>query len=341
MDRQVSRRIAALRYPLLYLIVVIHVPWLTAFSRDPTLTTFIGEFFNVGIVRVSIPMLTCMSAYLIFSMNLDQHFRTLMGKRANALMVPMIVWNFPLVIFLYVIQKWALTPYQFNPTGQMYPFELMQWLNGVFAITDFPIVGPMHFLRDLFVVSLFAPVMGWFIRHAPLTGLLIVMAIFYPGLEGKLIRTDSIPISFYIGAMAAVQGWNVKRLDAYAIPIGCLLVLTCALLVLFQLGRPMWLPVIAPFLVWPLSSKLVDTRLGNWFAGNGQAAIFLFMFHGLVLIFLLRAFPNYHRGQFAFLIWLATPMLITLLSHQVFMLMSRYSPALLSLMLGGRRLQKH
>lgn len=329
-----------MRYPLLYLIVVIHVPWLTYFSVDPGLTTFIGAFFNDGIVRVSIPMLTCISAYLIFSMSLDQHFTTLIRKRASALMVPMIVWNLPLVIFLYVIQKWNLTPYHFRSSGQMYPFDVMQWLNGVFSITNYPIVGPMHFMRDLFIVSFFAPVMGWMIRRAPLTGLLIVLVIFYPGLEGELIRTNSIPITFYIGAMAAVQGWDIKRLDAYAIPIGFALLLICTLLVLLPLGRPMWVSVVAPFLVWPLSSKLVNKGIGKWFVRNGQAAIFLFMFHGVVLIFLRRAFPDYNEGEFAFLIWLATPVLITLLSHQIYLLLARFQPALLSLLLGGRSPKK-
>jgi fucose 4-O-acetylase-like acetyltransferase len=108
MDKDVSARIASLRYPLLYLIVVIHVPWLTRFSAEPGITSFIGEFFNNGIVRVSIPTLTCISAYLIFSMKLDQDFKLLIRKRASALLVPMIVWNLPLVIFLYVIQNWNL-----------------------------------------------------------------------------------------------------------------------------------------------------------------------------------------------------------------------------------------
>lgn len=274
-------------------------------------------------------------------MKLDQDFKTLIRKRASALLVPMIVWNLPLVIFLYVIQKWNLTPYQFNPSGQMYPYDPMQWINGVFAVTNFPIVGPMHFMRDLFVVSFFAPIMGWFIRKAPLAGLVFVLAIFYTELDGQLIRNNSIPISFYIGAMAAVQSWNLKRWDAYAVPIGVALLLICTMVVLLQLGQPMWLAIIAPFFVWPLSSRLVNTRAGRWFARNGQAAIFLFMFHGLVLIFLLRAFPDYQRGPFEFLIWLAAPLMITLLSHQVYLLLTRHQPTLLSLLLGGRRPQKN
>ena len=336
LDKDVSVRIASLRYPLLYLIVVIHVPWLASFTNDPGITTFIGEFFNKGIVRVSIPTLTCISGYLIFKMGLDQDFRLLIRKRTWALLVPMIVWNLPLVIFLYVIQAWDLTPYTFNRSGQMYPFDLMQWLNGVFAITAFPIVGPMHFMRDLYMVSFLAPLYGWVIRKAPLTGLAVLLLIFYPGLDGEFIRNDSIPISFYIGAMAAVQNWNLKKWDVYALQIGGVLVLICAAVVILNLGRPMWLSIIAPFLVWPLASRLPDTRIGRWFVKNGQAAIFLFMFHGLVLIFLLRAFPHYHEGRFDFLIWLAAPMIITLLSHQVYLFLAKYLPSFLSLLLGGR-----
>lgn len=337
LDKDVSARIAALRYPLMYFIVVIHVPWLAGFALEPGVKTFLGEFFNNGLARVSVPTLTCISGYLIFHMRLDQAFTTLMRKRAKALLLPMVVWNLPLVVFLYVIQAWELTPYQFNHSGQMYPFDPMQWINGVFAVNQFPIVGPMHFLRDLFVVSLLAPLMGWMVRRAPLSGLLVVLVIFYPGLDGPFIRTDSIPISFYIGAMAAVQNWNLKKWDTHAVAIFCTLLAVCAVVVSLQLDQPMWLRVIAPFLVWPLSSALTHSKLGCWFARHGQAAIFLFMFHGLVLIFLRRAFPHYHLGQFDFLIWLLVPLVITLLSHQVYRVLARFFPAFLTLLLGGRQ----
>lgn len=337
LDKNVSERIAALRYPLIYFIVVIHVPWLAGFAAEPGIKSFIGEFFNNGLARVSVPTLTCISGYLIFHMKLDQAFATLIRKRSKALLLPMIVWNLPLVLFLYVIQAWDLTPYQFNHSGQMYPFDAMQWINGVFAINQFPIVGPMHFLRDLYVVSFLAPLMGWMIRRAPLLGFLVVLAIFYPGLDGPFIRTDSIPISFYIGAVAAVQNWDLKKWDSHALPIFFTLLAVCSTVVILQLNQPMWLRVIAPFLIWPLSSVLVHSRPGAWFAAHGQAAIFLFMFHGLVLIFLRRAFPHYHEGRFDLLLWLLVPLIIALVSHWLYLLLARYSPAFLSLLLGGRR----
>jgi hypothetical protein len=273
-------------------------------------------------------------------MQLDRDFRLLIRKRSAALLSPMIVWNLPLVLLLYVVQASGLTSYQFNDSGQMYPFDLMHWINGVFAVTDFPIVGPMHFMRDLYLVSFLAPLMGWAIRKAPVSGLIVVLVIFYPGLDGDFMRNNSIPISFYCGALAAVKKWDVKCLDRYAIPIGCLLLLICSGVVLLDLGRPMWLWVIAPFLAWPTASLFVDTRAGRWFARQGQAAVFLFMFHGFVLIFLRRAFPHYQQGPFEFLIWLAGPLLITILSQQVYLFLSKHLPGLLALLLGGRKLSK-
>ena len=175
------------------------------------------------------------------------------------------------------------------------------------------------------------------VRKAPLAGLLVVLAIFDPGLDGEFVRIDSIPISFYLGALAAVKKWDLQRWDPYAVPIGFVLLLVCAGVVLLDMGRPVWLAVVAPFLVWPLASKFVGTRPGHWFVRQGQAAIFLFMFHGVVLIFLKRAFPHYQKGEFEFLVWLVSPILITILSHQVYLLLRKHLPGLLALLLGGRK----
>ena len=180
----------------MYLIVMVHTPWLKSYTADPNIWTFIGAFFDSAIVKVSVPTLTCISAYLIFHIELDRDFRLLIRKRTAALLGPMIIWNLPLVLLLYLVQASELTAYEFNRTGQMYPFNLMQWINGVFAVTQFPIVGPMHFMRDLYIVSFLAPLMGWVIRRAPLPGFIVVLAIFYPGLDGAFMRNDSIPISF-------------------------------------------------------------------------------------------------------------------------------------------------
>ena len=337
LDRAVSARIALLRYPLIYLMVVLHVPTMTGFNEDPGIKAFIGGYFDLGLVRLSIPMLSCISGFLIFHLELDRNFALLIRKRSYSLLLPMVIWNLPLVVLLYFVQAFQLTSYEFNSTGQMYPFEPMRWINGVFAVSSFPIVGPMHFMRDLYVVSFLAPLMGWVIRRAPLTGLIVLIAIFYRGLDGEFIRSNTIPIMFYLGAMAAVKQWDLKLLDRFALPSAIVVLVICAVAVLLDIGRPAWLPLISPLLVWPAASLLVGSRAGRWLAVHGQVAVFLFMFHGLVLIFLLRAFPDYQSGEYEFWIWLAGPMLITIGSHQLFLILRRFSPGLLTLLVGGRK----
>jgi succinoglycan biosynthesis protein ExoH len=337
LDIDVSKRIAVLRYPLIYLIVIVHVPDLNHYLEQPGVESFIFDFVKKGLVRVSISTLTCISGYLIFMFALHENFPLLIRKRAQALILPMIVWNLPLVFLLYFVQAWDLTNFTFNPTGQMYPFNPMQWINGVFAVTDIPIVGPMYFLRDLFLVSFFAPLMGWVIKRAPWVGLAVLLLIFYPDFDGKFILTNTIPISFYVGGMAAVMKWDIQKWDRYAWPLTGILLLICIGMVIIPNDRPEWLRLIAPFFIWPTASLMVGTRVADWFARNGRAAVFLFMFHGFALIFLMRAFPDYQEGDYEFLIWLAVPLLIAWLSQYLFQFLDNHFPGILSLLTGGRK----
>ena len=218
LNQKIAERISLIRYPMIFLIVVSHVPWLVRYVDDPTLLTFVGTFVTDGLIRLAIPMLSCISGFLIFYKAMDSNFPLLLRKRFIALVLPLLIWNIPVVLALYVVQSQGLIDYEFAYRKTMYPVDLMVWVNGVLSITDFPINYPMHFLRDLFVVTLFVPLMSMLLRNFPFVGLIALLAFFIPNLDGLLIRNNTIIITFYIGGMAATMNWNLKWLDIYAVP---------------------------------------------------------------------------------------------------------------------------
>lgn len=213
----------------------------------------------------------------------------------------------------------------------------MTWINGVLSITDYPINYPMHFLRDLFVMCIFAPWIGKLLRSLPFTGLIAMFVIFVLNLDGQLIRNDTIIISFYVGGMAATMNWDLKRLDRYAILLICLLILICALGVSLRVGKLPWLPFLAPFVVWPASSMMLGTRAGRWLIDHSRASVFLFMFHGLFLLSLKAAFPTLYTSQYAWLVWFAVPVMAAMVSQFVFLFFDRFFPASLVILMGGRK----
>jgi succinoglycan biosynthesis protein ExoH len=321
---------------MIYFIVVVHVPQIAGYTDDPSFLSFIGSLVH-SLTRLGIPMLTCISGFLLFYNALDRDFSRLLRKRFVSLVVPLLVWNIPVVLGLYLVQSQGLVDYQFAARKTMYPFDAMIWINGVLAITDYPINYPMHFLRDLFVICVFSPWIGKLLRSVPFAGLIALLAIFLPDLDGQFIRNNTMIISFYVGGMAATMNWNLKRLDKYAILLICLLILICALGVSLRVGKLSWLPLLAPFVVWPASSMLLGTRAGSWLIGQSRASVFLFMFHGLLLLSWKAAYPTLYTSEYAWLAWFAVPVLVAIVSQFVYLSLDRFFPAFLVLLMGGRK----
>ena len=321
---------------MIYFIVVVHVPRMADYIDDPSFASYIGSLVH-SLTRLGIPMLTCISGFLLFYSALDRDYTRLLRKRFVSLVVPLLVWNIPVVLGLYLVQSQGLVEYQFSARKTMYPFDPMTWINGVLSITDYPVNYPMHFLRDLFVLCVLAPLIGKLLRNLPFMGLIVLLVIFLPDLDGQLIRNNAMIISFYVGGMAATMNWNLKCLDGYAMFLICLLILICALGVSLGVGRPSWLPLLAPFVVWPASSILLGTRAGGWLIDQSRVSVFLFMFHGLMLLSLKAVFPTLYTSEYGWLSWFAVPVLVAVVSQFVYLFLDRFFPTFLVLLMGGRK----
>ena len=322
---------------MLYLVVVAHIDPGRTYIDDPGVLNFLISFVAEGVVRVTISMLTCMSGFLVFHKALDLNFSVLVRKRASALVAPLLLWNVPLVLVLYLVQSQGLVDHDFAARKTMYPFDLMTWLNGVFSLTDYPVNFPMYFVRDLFVISLLAPLTGALIRRAPYPGLIAFLAVFSLDLDGSLILNDAMFVTFYIGGMAAIQKWDLRRLDRYAGLMIASLLLICCVFATAAPVDPFWLRVSAPFLVWPVFSLLAGTRLGAWLGAHARASIFLFMLHGVLVLILRAEWPQLYGGKVSFLVWLATPVCIAVLCQITYLVLARFAPSFLTVLLGGRR----
>lgn len=336
-DQDVGHRIALLRYPMIFLIVVSHVPRISSFSEEPGLYTYITTFLVDGLIPLGIPMLTCISGFLVFSKGLEKNYQLLLRKRFVSLVIPLLAWNIPLALGLYIVQSTGITAYEFAQAKTMYPVDPVNWINGILALTDFPLNYPLHFLRDLFVICLLVPLLGWLVRNAPVPGLIALLVIFVPDLDGVLMRNNMMIVTFYIGATAASQNWNLRSLDRYAIALVLSLIVIGTFIVLMDAGRPTWLRLMAPFLLWPASSLIAGSRIGTWLDGMSRASIFLFLAHGIVFLVMNIIMPDLIAGTHEFSIWLALPFLVSFICHAIYLVLNTLVPDLLAIVMGGRR----
>ena len=308
MDADVKTRINILRFLMIFGIVVLHTPeYINIANLGTGWFDLTKAFFQSAVFRCTVPVLTCISGYLLFSSGLDRDYKKLAIKKTKTLLIPFVTCNVLLAFVVYVIQAEINIPI----TYQLYPFKLDTTLNAAFGITKGPINYPLHFIRDLFVLVMLSPIFGWMLRRSALPGLVLIVLIFWFNVDGYLVLRKEMPIMFYIGGMAAVQKWNIKRLDRYAGLSLLLFLALCVSIIFFKVENTTYLRLAAPMLIWPATALLADTATGAWLARKAKYSFFIFLLHAPLL---LVSFALYKRFAPHFpyeLYWFIMPVAIT------------------------------
>jgi succinoglycan biosynthesis protein ExoH len=316
-----SQRVQILRSLLIFGIVVLHVPpYVALVQMGPGLFDFIKAMMQHAVFRASVPVLTFVSAYLLFSHSLDRRFKDLAIKKTRSLLVPLIAFNLPLAIAVYVTQAEGLLDREFS--AQLHPFE--------------PVNYPLNFLRDLFVLSMMAPLFGTLLRRAPWPGLGLVLSIFWFNLDGAIILRDPMAVTFYLGGMAAVGNWNMRRLDRFAWPLLALFLALCAAVVLFEIEDRRYLRVVSPVLLWPSASLLVGTIAGRGLVVLSRYSFFTFLIHAPTLLVLWFAYQQLDGLVPYWVFWLWAPIMTVLLAAVAYDLSCRWLPKTMNVLTGGR-----
>ncbi|WP_143870482.1 acyltransferase family protein [Catenovulum sediminis] len=251
LNAEISKRIWVTRYFMVIGIIVLHLPPYQPLNElGSSIFDYIKAFFTHGVFRATVPVLTVLSGFLLFQFNLHlQPFR-LLSKKIRAVLVPLILWNIPFVIAIYLSQKYNILSHEFSIT--LYPFDILNWVNALTGLFSQPANYPLNFLRDLFAVSLLSPIFWLFLKRIPYLGLAVVLVVYYFNLEGPFVLRNSMLVSFYIGGLAATQKWPLTYLDKHARLLFCILITFCAAMVIFEIQNRELFRLLSPFLVWPL-----------------------------------------------------------------------------------------
>jgi succinoglycan biosynthesis protein ExoH len=338
MDKEISRRISVARYLMIIGVVILHIPPYKPLSEYGT-TAFevLRGTLTYGFFRATVPVLTAISGYFVFSSVLDRDVPKLLSKKTATLLLPLLLSNLPLLLVLFAMQRYGLATHQFSVTA--YPFNWNNWLNAGMGLFGLPLNYPTHFLRDLFALSLLAPLMGILLRKTPYLGLLLVLAVYWFNLDASLVLRNSMLVTFYLGGLAAVRKWDLRRLDPFAPGLLAAFATMAVAIVVFHIHNREWFSLVSPFLVWPSMALIVDSRIGRLLLRYSKASFFTFLAHGPLLIAAWILFSKYCAGLPYVVFWLVTPLIVVplcVLGHVVLLnLLPRLSVVLL-----GRRIAK-
>ncbi len=176
-------------------------------------------------------------------------------------------------------------------------------LNSIFAIWKAPINGPLYFLRDMFVISIFAPILVRAIRSAPLILLTAAGLLVWFGLGEPVIFRPITLFCFCVGLGLRIYGSNLRALDAKLIPI---LLFSCVFWIggtwfVFATGvvenmfdARGWFDMVNRLVVivvfWVLGAWIATTSAVPIFEWMEKFIYLVFLSHSVVILFIGGAF---------------------------------------------------
>ncbi len=237
-DPVMSRRIDVLRTAMILFVVAWHVaPPIPVTSR----TDFAWESFRafamtprVFLIPSCLMVLTTITGYVLFSNPVRKSYRRNARNWARSLLVPFFAFGAPLVALLFVLQSAGF--------AHVYRYQLVPWSwpnlgNALFGLTDYPINVPLYFLRNVFVLLLTAPLVGWMTKKfgpALLVALFLIMATQPPI---PYFGRWSMPLGFALGAYIAQRPSFIAFAEEYG-AVFLMLSVSLSSLVLWQMLRP-------------------------------------------------------------------------------------------------------
>lgn len=334
-DGDVSERISVLRFVLIYGIIVLHVPpYIPLESTGSSIFDLTKAMMQHAVFRCSVPILTFISGFLLFSFSMDLNFRSLIAKKVKTILIPLLLFNIPLAFVVYLIQKLDIVDYEFS--AQLYPFDMYRWINATTALFGESINYPLGFLRDLFVISILAPVFGIFLRNWTWLGLTVVFVTFWFNFDGQLVLRNVMPINFYMGGMAAILGWNLRKLDPYAPYLLLIFVSSCIAIVAFSIENRNYLRLVAPIMIWPAASILVGTVFSDFLTRVSKYSFAIFLMHGPILLVLWFLYEKFFQIVPYSIFWLSVPAIVSVLVIGIHTYCYRWFPKASIFALGGR-----
>lgn len=334
---EIQQRIAMLRFFMIFGIVILHTPPyipLREVGSEPF--DIVKAFFQSALFRTTVPILTTISGFLLFSANQDKDFGALLKKKFKTLVVPFLVFNLTLLCAAYLAGKYAGLMLSYDLAGG----DSMTWLNAAFGVNGAPINYPLNFLRDLIVIMLLVPLFSLCLRNKPFAGLAVVFAIFMLNLDGPLVLRNTMPVMFYLGGMAAICRWRLKALDRYALPCMSLFLAACGSAIAFRITDLTYLRFTSVFLLWPFTAVLYETAIGKWLASKSKYSFFIFVAHAPLLAVSWMVYRKYSSLIPYQLYWLLAPFVISgllILFHKVAM---RLFPGFFSFIIASKPVKK-
>lgn len=368
-----SKIISFLRFPLTFLVVIIHSrgevthvsDWLHLTMTD--VCSLVKVFLSDGVAQIAVPTFFFISGYLFFYQLEKFDFSTYKRKlrsRFRTLMVPFVLWNLlciPLTMLVFYGEGLsgtsaptkAIDYWNSIPWGHIfwdYTSHLAEYPNlfGMPLLINGPVLGTFWYVRDLILVVLLSPLFYWFLKRTGKYGaLFLLLLLCFRVWPYMTLRVQCL--YFVLGGYWSMNKRNLyiennvlRRLN-YLLTVSLLLFLTAVgsyehfwgfqLMPLYALS--------GMATAFCLAHKVLQLRPNFRFPKIlNESSFFVYALHiefSLPLaFFVVKGILRQLPFELQLLQYLLVPVVIYAISIGAYWLMQRFTPALLRLLTGSR-----
>lgn len=248
----------------------------TTVQEPLTFTAYIQYFFSNGIFRFRIPLLFCISGYLMVLKISTTTYKKIVSKRFKTLLIPCFIWSAIGFAFTYVL---TLIPYTNNivvESGMLWFDDKTQYLNQykwwmiLIRLTLYPFGYHLWFLRTLFILIVSYPVISWLInKHVYNIIFMVIVGLMW------LLEMNFLPISaegllfFALGIYVGQEKYDIQQPKNWMKPIlwGSLFILSAAIKTVFAFYVTTRLGSLAMVLLH--KTCIISGLIFCWYYSNG------------------------------------------------------------------------
>jgi hypothetical protein len=311
--KAMSDRIKIARSLCIFFMTFVHVPQGIAenvYDRDAGLFDIVYFVLTRLMGLSSVSLLSVVSGYFIVSSLLKAGAGPLTVSKLKTLVVPLVAWNLLMLVLLaaygVLSGNWKDMP-EFSPLGMA---------NALLAVTEWPLVVPLWFLRDLFVCCLFAPLLYPALRRFPIATMLALVAFTLLGENLYILQRPQLMLFFGLGMWLRISAADEQGIDRIAGLLTIGLVVMAAIFLTIRIERILLsemndtlrltldtlLRVTMAAGFWKLTEFIRRSSLSDLFIRLEPYAFFLFCSHAILFdfggIIFRRAFGDYGSDLF-------------------------------------------
>lgn len=346
MEKRLSNTIAWLRFPLIFLIIMLHCYSVQRMEGEHELFFKAVYPFALWLGETGVPGFFFISGLLFFLSK--KSYTEKLRSRFHTLFIPYILWNL-LLLLLYVFAYAIGHPQDINGKNiveySFIDYLRIFWDRGSYDNGNFvPLLCPLWYIRNLIIMSILSPLLYYIIRYIREL-FLIIVAVWWMTTPHNAFISQSI-LFFSLGAYFAIFKKNpleaVDRNKGIFLTLFSVFAIGDILSHIF-IGTPINLQIHRLSLIFNIPAFFL---LGDWCVRHGytnkilpNAAFIVFCVHYPIVV-ILRKFciATYSNASDTvhILLYFACIVISTVLSLSIYLVLNRYFPKVKNILSGNR-----